>query len=161
MHKFSLTTMIALKLKFPMIPNPHKLCNSTERGWQVVWPASSNILYSMMELVKGCVTFKQSFSLPCRGEVSPVTVSTCCMRESHTTREIQTTKFSQVCWEHIWFDAENYTIVRTTCDMSGQHRKLNKNPQKQLTILLNVIPDAGNGRDQKRRDVNLQLGDFL
>lgn len=52
---------------------------------------------------------------------------------------------------------ENCAIVHTsteTCDISGEHRETNESPQEQLLILLNVIPDMGDGRDGKRSDLN-------
>lgn len=41
---------------------------------------------------------------------------------------------------------ENCTIVHAsteTHDISGERRETNENPQEQLPILLNVIPDMG------------------
>lgn len=45
-----------------------------------------------------------------------------------------------------WFNVENCTIVHApteTCDISAEHRETNENPQEQLPILLNAIPDMG------------------
>lgn len=48
---------------------------------------------------------------------------------------------------------ENCTIVHTsteTYDISGEHRETNENPQEQLPIFLNVIPDMEDGGDGKK-----------
>lgn len=52
---------------------------------------------------------------------------------------------------------ENCTIVHTsteTYDISGQRRETNENPQEQLPILLNVIPDMKDGGDGEKSDLN-------
>lgn len=52
---------------------------------------------------------------------------------------------------------ENCTIVHTsteTYDISGENRETNENPQEQLPILLNVIPDMEDGGDGEKSDLN-------
>lgn len=59
---------------------------------------------------------------------------------------------------------ENCTIVHTsteTYDISGQRRETNENPQEQLPILLNVIPDMKDGGDGEKSDLNQWSDDFL
>lgn len=49
---------------------------------------------------------------------------------------------------------ENCTIVHAsteTCDISEEHRQTNENPQEQLPILLNVIPDMGEWQEWEKK----------